>query len=182
MTAKLVRLFPAIVSSLVLAACSPGGGSASDEPPADDDGSPITGDQPSATAGAPILLETLGPGDRNDVELVGELGCGFYASRGDDPLFIGLGTVSDEDSAEGMVKVDGRAVKLVMNGAGGYDRMADGAQFTGGGLTVAFSVIGAEPLAEDPPVAGESPVHPARMHVARAGRELQIDGYYECGP
>jgi len=178
LTAKMVRLTPAIVSSLLLAACSPGGGSEPDEPQVDNAGSPSAGDQPSA----PILLETLGPRDRDDVELAGELGCGFYASRGGDPLFIGMGSVSDAESAEGMVKIDGRAVKLAMNGVGGYDRLVDGAQFAGGGLIVAVSVTGTEPLAEDPPVAGESPVHPARMHVARAGRELQIDGYYECGP
>jgi len=180
----LARRGPAIMFSVLLAACSAGGDSGSNSPEADSAMTSTSSAQPPAidTTGAPILLETLGPDDHEIVQLSGELGCAFYASRGDEPLFIGLGFVSDEESAEGLVKIDGSPVKLAMEGAGGYDRMAAGARFTGTDLAVEVNVTGAEPLPEDPPIAGESPMHHARMSVARAGRELQIDGYYECGP
>ena len=137
---------------------------------------------PGGARGAPVLLEAMEPQDQAGVALDGELGCAFYASRGDDPLFVGAGDVGSDGGAEGLVKVDGQPVRLAMDGAGGYDRMADGALFSAGALAAEIDVTGSEPLAEDPPIAGESPIFPARLTVTREGRSIAVDGLYECGP
>jgi hypothetical protein len=180
---------PALVAALsatlaaALAACS---SPESDEPASEETAIARQAEGPRSGAGgatgAPLLLEALEPGDRAGGQLQGELGCAFYASRGDDPLFMGAGSVSNGASAQGLLKIDGEPVLLTMEGLGGYDRMADGARFTAETLSADIEVTGSEPLAEDPPVAGESPMLEARLTVAREGRTIAIDGFYECGP
>ena len=184
MRTKAMPALMAVLATALLAACSsPESG---DEPAPDDAAQPMQarGQRGAAggSLGAPLLLEALTPGDRSRAELEGELGCAFYASRGDDPLFAGAGNVSADAGAQGLVKVDGAAVLLTMEGPGGYDRMADGARFTADTLSAEIELTGSEPLAEDPPIAAESPMVEARLTVAREGRTIAIDGLYECGP
>ena len=85
----------AAMSACALAACS------SPETPEDDATDDVavgvpagsSNRAPSGAGGAPVLLEAMEPQDQARVTLDGELGCAFYASRGDDPLFLGAGDV-----------------------------------------------------------------------------------------
>lgn len=167
---------------LILAACSP-----PSEPAGEgaNEAEAATGEPaglPVRATGAPILLETLAPADLQAAELEGELGCSFSAARNDEPLFLGMANVIGDEGAQGLVRIDGDVSPLSMDAVGGYDRMAQGARFSAGQLSLSFEVKGGTPLPEDPPVAGELPLREARMVVARGDRRLAIDGFWECGP
>lgn len=131
---------------------------------------------------APIDLGTLRNEDIAAADLEGELGCAFLPALGGDELWIGQGDVPPGAGAQGLIRIGGESVKLTMTGRGGYDAMADGAQFTGGGVAVSFARTGSQPMVEEPGIEMESPAFTARMIVARGSRKLAIDGVLECGP
>ena len=148
---------------------------------------PADAPQPSpATAPAPdegTVLEELGEADFAQANLAGELGCSFRRDADALAIWIGRGDVAGDAGAESMIKFGGAVRKLAMAGTGGYDAMADGARFENGGVALAISKTDDEPLAEDPQIAMESPIHPATLTFAVTGEEERtVQGLLECGP
>ncbi len=89
----------------------------------------------------------------------------------------------EDAGAEAAAKYGGSVRRLAMEGTGGYDAMADGARFSGEGLTLTIARTGDAPIAEEPKVAMESPVYPATLTVTVPGETGQtIEGLFECGP
>jgi len=143
-------------------------------------------DPVAETSSVPATSAMLGELDETDLAgagLEGELACAFRRNDGDAPIFLGRGDVLDEAGAQGAVKYGGAVHRLAMDGRGGYDAMADGAQFGGEGLILTIAPTGDEPLAEKPQVAMESPIHPATLTFTAPGEAKQtIEGLFECGP
>lgn len=163
--------FAILGAALALTACGDAGEPAATETPA-----------PPAAAPAPAL-EVLSEADLARADLQGELACTFRRGDKGGPIFLGRGDVLDDAGAEGAVKYGGAVRELAMEGTGGYDAMADGARFEGGGFTLAIATTGDEPLAEEPSVAMESPIYPATLTFTAPGEvERTIEGVFECGP
>ncbi|WP_374407608.1 hypothetical protein [Pelagerythrobacter sp.] len=164
-------------AALALAACNEGAEPAND--PAGDAATPAA----PATI-EPAGLEVLGESDISGAALKGELACGFRREgEGEGLLFLGRGNVDRTEGATGAVKYAGQVVSVAIDGTGGYDAMADGARFTGEGLSLSIAPQDGEPLAEDPQIAMESPLHPATLtFTPEGGPEQAIQGLYECGP
>lgn len=144
--------------------------------------------EPAATGQAAAVersatLEELGAADLADIALEGELACAFRRTEGAAPIFLGRGNVLEDAGAEAAAKYGGSVRRLAMEGTGGYDAMADGARFSGEGLTLTIARTGDAPIAEEPKVAMESPVYPATLTVTVPGETGQtIEGLFECGP
>ena len=180
MVGRRENLLHAMILAFLLTACS--------SPEPQDEAQPVEASPsaeisaPAQPPGAPVMLDTLNADDRAENRLDGELGCAFSPSRGDDPLLSAASYVDPGVGGEALVKIDGEPVRLAMDGTGGYDRMTDGVRFAADGLSAQIEVTGDQPLPEDPPIAGESPIYTARLTVERDGRAISIDGFYECGP
>ena len=171
---------PRLILSLACALTVLGGCSAANEP--EEEPASGTARTTQAAPGAPIMLDTLAPDAISAAGLAGELGCSFAFSRGDEPLLMGWGFVDSPGAAEALMKVDGAVVKLAQVGGGGFEAMASGSTFSAEELSASVEVTGDRPLPEEPQVAMESPIHPARLTIERSGRKLMIDGFWECGP
>ena len=135
-----------------------------------------------AVASAPLLLETIDPAELASANRQGERGCAFYATRNDDPLFVGKGPIGQDIEANGLVKIDRQVTKLAMNGAGGYDQMAAGATFAAGDLAAQIAIIDPAPVRETPAVADGSPTRHARLTSTAGPVPSQWTACMNAGP
>lgn len=174
-----------------LAACSPPG-QASDQtsdidppaqtaavPPApvDVDIADRAGADPAAGVAAGLPAIELGALQPPDIEgqLEGELRCGFADGDGQ-PLMIASANVGESEPIAALVKVAG-VVETLTVGSGGYDRMVDGASYTGNGLIASIT-----PQGEDM-TPGEGLTWRAVFRLENAtGDALDLDGVWSCGP
>lgn len=125
--------------------------------------------------GTPIELAALGDGDLNGASLKGELGCNFATIAAAPPILIAKGNVASQEPARGIVKISDRIASIAA--PGGYDAMADGANFFTEGLQLRIALTG---VAEG---GGESPPRPATLTLNRAdGARRVIAGLWQCGP
>lgn len=153
-----------------------------------------TGTQPAAVPTAragqaetrvapPLVPMTLTSADLDAARLTGELRCAFSAQAGGEPLLLAAADVADDARGEALVKPGNGPVRLAMDRAGGFNAMRTGARFVGpGGLVANVVVSGDSPLPEEPSVATESPRYRALMVLSQGGREVGVDGVWECGP
>lgn len=168
-TPCLSRLIIPVAALSMLAACT--------DPGPDDRPAPAPAPVP-----ATLSVQTMTPEDMQQVRLSGELACAFTRSIGEAPLFRGSGFVDPDAGGDGVIKIDGRQIRLQMEGLGGFSALSDGATLTGEDTTVVIEVTGEDALPEDPPIAGESPAYEARMTVTHGEASEVVDGIYECGP
>lgn len=165
-----------LATALALTACE------SEPEPAVEE-TPAPASTATSTSQPTVTLEPLGEADLAAVALSGELACSFRREGVAAPIWLGRGDVGDAAGAEAVVKLGGAVRKLTMAGEGGYDAMADGARFEGEGVALAIARSGDEPIAEEPQVAMESPIHPAVITVSVSGGEARaVQGLLECGP
>ncbi len=173
------------VLAFALAACSP---------PADSDAAKASADKSSDTVadagppaikpadeptrggdGSPIELAALGDADLTGAGLKGELGCSFAADAAAAPILVAKGNVASQDPARGVVKIGDATASIAA--PGGYDAMADGANFFTEGLQLRIALTGAAQGG------GESPPRPATLTLNRAdGARRVIAGLWQCGP
>ena len=180
----------AIVSTALLAACSPADDAA--EPGSDVPAvapTPTAADEvapePAAPApvaaggtvggdGSEIVLDTLTEADVTGANLQGELACSF-SEDGQPPLLHAVGVVGSQDPAQGVVKVAGYVEPV--RAPGGFDGMTQNPTFTGQGKTIRIEETGAAIGG------GESPPRPATLTYLRAdGASRTIEGRWQCGP
>ncbi len=179
----------AAVIAFALTACSP---------PADNDAAKTSADKSSDAVadagppaikpadeptrggdGSPIDLTALGDADLTGASLKGELGCSFTAAAATSPILVAKGNVASEDPARGVVKIGDTAASIAA--PGGYDAMADGANFFTEGLQLRIALTGAATGAAEG--SGESPPRPATLTLNRAdGARRVIAGLWQCGP
>lgn len=165
-----------LVLALTLAGCGEGS-----EPAAE----PAATRAPIAPVAQPAsALEELNETDLAQADLEGELACTFRRSQEGPPIFFGRGDVLDDAGAVAAVKYDGAVRRLAMARTGGYDAMADGARFEGSGIALTIATTGGGPLAEEPQVAMESPIHRAILTFTAPPGEAErtVEGVFECGP
>ena len=125
--------------------------------------------------GTPIELATLGEADLSGARLKGELGCNFATAPTAPPILIAKGDVASQEPARGIVKI-GDAIASIA-APGGFDAMADGANFFTEGLQLRVALTGAAQGG------GESPPRPATLTLNRAdGARRVIAGLWQCGP
>lgn len=184
-----IRLAIAIAASVSSAACQD---RAAAPVPTTGDVSPvaspkISGADAARRTGEAVASFDLEPqemrlADWKSVNLRGELGCDF-SRGGDGPLLFATSFVDPEAPADAAVKLAGQVVRLTTAGEGGFDNLVKGARFAEpGGLVVNVVRISDKAMAEQPPIAEESPRYAAMMVVSKAGRELAVDGFWKCGP
>lgn len=184
-----IRLAVAMAVSVSATACQD---RAEAPVPTAPEASPIAAPKPPAADAARRTGETaalfdLEPqvmrlADWKSVNLRGELGCGF-SRGGEGPLLFATSFVDPEARADAAVKLNGRVVRLTTDDKGGFDTLVRGARFAEPeGLTVNVVRGSDTPLVEQPQIAEESPRYPATMVVSEGGRELAVDGFWECGP
>lgn len=177
---------------LALAACSPVGEEADDAAEADMTPPPgavaVAPPVPVDIAGAPggdladdiaaglpsIELAALEPQDLSG-KLEGELRCAFQDADGA-LLLIASANVGQSQPIAALVKVES-VVETLTVGSGGYDRMVDGAAYSGNGLIATIT-----PKGEDM-TPGEGLTWRADLHLENArGDMLDLDGVWSCGP
>ncbi len=125
--------------------------------------------------GTPIELTALGDADLTGARLKGELGCSFAADAAAPPILVAKGNVASQDPARGIVKIGDTAASIAA--PGGYDAIADGANFFTEGLQLRVALTGAAQGG------GESPPRPATLTLNRAdGARRVIAGLWQCGP
>jgi hypothetical protein len=178
----------AAMIALALTACSP---------PADTDAAKASADSSKAAAdagppaikpadeptrggdGSPIELAALGAADLTRAALKGELGCNFAAAAATPPILVAKGNVASQGPARGIVKIGDTAASIAA--PGGYDAIADGANFFTEGLQLRVALTGAATGAAQG--SGESPPRPATLTLNRAdGARRVIAGLWQCGP
>ncbi len=115
-------------------------------------------------------------------ELQGELGCGFSRVVADGPLLFTASDVDPDATSDAAIKLDGKVVKLRTESKGGFNALSAGARFVGPDGLAANVVRSGERVRETPQIAEESPRYPALLVISQRGREMQIDGFWECGP
>ena len=174
----------AAMIAFALAACSP---------PADNEAAKASADSHKAVAdagpppikpadeptrggdGSPIELAALGDADLTRAALKGELGCNFTAAAATPPILVAKGNVASQDPARGVVKIGDMIASIAA--PGGYDAIADGANFFTEGLQLRVALTGAAQGG------GESPPRPATLTLNRAdGARRVIAGLWQCGP
>lgn len=180
----------AMVSTMLLAACSPAENDAQVE--ADVPGvapTPVAAGEMASQATTPAPVAAAGTigGDGSDIQLdlltetdvsgaalAGELACSF--STGDaQPLLLAKGVVASDDPAQGIVKVAGYVEPV--RAPGGFDGMTNNPTFTGQGKTILIQETGAAIGG------GESPPRPATLTYQRAdGASRTFEGRWQCGP
>lgn len=181
-------LVSAAMIAVVLAACSPPADQDAAKAPADsskavvDAGPPAIkpADEPTRGGdGTPIDLAALADADLNGAALKGELGCSFATAASAPPILVAKGDVGSQDPARGIVKIGDTIASIAA--PGGYDAIADGANFFADGLQLRIALTGAATGAA--PGATESPPRPATLTLNRAdGARRVIAGLWQCGP
>ena len=132
-------------------------------------------DAPSEAYNGEASVSALTEADLSGQTLDGELGCSFTV---DDigTVFVAMGYVADNGPANGLVRAGG-TVHRVATGSGGFDSLADGAEFEGEGVEVEIDRTSDEPLS-----GGESPPYPGRITIEWDDDEVTADGQWTCGP
>lgn len=131
----------------------------------------------------PVVPLELTQADWRGLELAGELGCAFSPSPGAAPLLFATGIVGSDRPAEAAIKLSAEgAVKLTMDGADGFDALAQGGLFTGDNDIFAEIATNGDPIAEQPQVAMESPRYSATLEIGRGAQSVTVNGVWECGP
>lgn len=182
-------LVSAAVIAFALAACSSPADNNAATAPADkssnvvaDAGPPAIkpADEPTRGGdGSSIELMALGDADLTGASLKGELGCSFTTAAAAPPILVAKGNVGSQDPARGIVKIGDTAASIAA--PGGYDAMADGANFFTEGLQLRIALTGAATGAAQG--SGESPPRPATLTLNRAdGARRVIAGLWQCGP
>ena len=144
---------------------------------------PVTASSPAiASAGASLDPQPMELADWKSADLRGELGCGFARDVGEAPILFAASFVDPKATSDAAMKFGGRVVKLSTESKGGFDAMSTGARFAGPDGLFANVVRAGDRIAETPQIAEESPRYPALLVTSRGGRELSIDGFWECGP
>ena len=107
------------------------------------------------------------------------------------PAVVGPVLAVDAGQTEIRAALDGRIAKapgvLRMGERVGPDEVGAGllmriANPSRDGVSVTVERTAARPLTENPRIAMESPLYPARMTVARGGERTVVAGFWECGP
>lgn len=144
------------------------------------DGAPTPAPKPqvAATPAVPVVVPLL-PQQIAAAELGGELGCTFTVPDQPGPLLVASGMVADpEGTAQAVGGGDGVPLRMEAVEHGGFDRMINGAEFSGKGFRYAVKLTG-EPAVQG----GESPPRPARLTVtAPWGARTVLPGAWTCGP
>lgn len=144
----------------------------------------------AATRSVPVVTEVLNSLEPQRLELAewktaelnGELGCGFRRRGDNGPLLFAASDVDRAATSDAAIKLDGKVFKLTTESKGGFNALSVGARFSGPDGLAANVVRSGERIGETPQIAEESPLYPAQLVVSQAGRELSIDGFWECGP
>lgn len=173
---------------LMLAACGDAVPASSDPQPADP--VPVVTAQatalstPTPTAsGMSLEPQVMALADWRGANLRGELGCGFSRGTGDaGPLLFAASDVDKAMASQAAIKLDGKVMRLATETTGGFDALGKGARFAGLDGLFANVVISGARVRETPQIAEESPRYPAQLVISQRGREMAIDGFWECGP
>ena len=132
--------------------------------------------------GGMLVPQTLNSGEWRSANLRGELGCSFATSSDEEPLFYATSFVGDAVTPEGVVKLDDSLVKLAAQTRGGFAALGRGGRFLGPDNLLVRLERGSPQIRETPAIAEESPRYPARLLLSRGGREVSVEGIWECGP
>lgn len=126
--------------------------------------------------GSQITLQPLRAGQLDDVDLPGELACGF-TDAGGATLLLARADVVPDGMVRGLVNNNGYPEVLANGRAGGFNDLLDGITLAGKGLVVELQ------RGAPRPTGNESTQHAATLTVQRAdGAERTYDGTLACGP
>ncbi|MCV0384165.1 MAG: hypothetical protein K5799_12090 [Erythrobacter sp.] len=179
------QVIAAALSALVLVGCSD-----TDPAPAEqaasraDPAPPPAAERPAnERPQPPVVPLELSQADLRGLQLAGELGCAFSPAPGAASLLFATGIVGSDRPAEAAIKLTAEGpVKLTMDGADGFDGLAQGGLFTGDDDIFAEIATNGDPIAEQPQVAMESPRYSATLEIGRGAQSVTVDGIWECGP
>lgn len=130
---------------------------------------------PSEAYNGEASVTALTEADLSGATLDGELGCSFTVNDVG-TVFVAMGYVADDGPANGLVRAGG-SVHRVFTESGGFDGLADGAEFEGESVEVEIDRTSDEPLS-----GGESPPYPGRITIEWDDDEVTADGQWTCGP
>lgn len=136
----------------------------------------------SASPFASLEPEVMALADWRGAKLDGELGCGFRREGADGSLLLAASDVDPAMMSEAAIKLGGKVYKLTTTTKGGFSALGKGARFVGPDGLFANVVRGEKRIRETPQIAEESPLYPAQLVISQGGREIAIDGLWECGP
>ena len=130
-----------------------------------------------ATRAAPQVRQALTPEDIESAALTGELACAFSEPGTPAALLVAMADVTDDDRAEGVLRLGASTLRLRAEELGGFNAMVRGARFTSGDLEARVIVT-----SDTPTAGGESPPLPARLEIVANAGSQRIDGEWACGP
>ena len=144
--------------------------------PPDVAASPAIQGETTGGDGSQVTLLALTAEQLQDVEVPGELACGFDDANLD-TLLVARADVLPDAPVRGVVNHNGYVEMLGNGRAGGFNDLLDGITLSGKGLTVHLD-------RQDPqPTGDESTRHAATLTVQRAdGAERIYRGTLSCGP
>lgn len=137
---------------------------------------------PAMRSGTTLVPDTLSADEWRRANLRGELGCAFARAPDEGPLFFATSYVGDAATPEGVIKLDDQVVKLLSQTRGGFAALGRGGRFLGPDNLLVRIDRESPRISETPAIAEESPRYPARLILSLGGRELSVEGIWECGP